>query len=490
MRFKEIMKKTAGIVVAAALMLSTVGVMPVMAAEAVEGEAAPAEGEAAPAEGDPAAADAAAVDPAAAAGGTVTPGTIVANNGMYIANDFPAEYMPSGFSKISVSYQGQTIALASMDNSNGEVALAYLTDASGAMGDFYLCDTATATMSDYVRFDGGDGRFIIVLDPGNTAVPEGFTETALSVNGKSVRSWTYTADADSSESGSIEDKDGFLEVMAFAEPIKVHALDLGVGAGASGGDDSAAPADTTGTDVTADPATTDQSTTDGSEGGDTSDADTTQTADLSALDGSVGNPSEYFLIYGINQDGNKGFFLYDSVGQSYTRYVQLGAGSSKELEAAKKSARIRLFIIAGLVVLVLVLAIILINMALSGRKGDTYDDYDDDYEQIKKRVEKKSKSNIKSSKLRRRDSYDDYDDYGYDDEEDDYDDYDEPEDVKVYDRSSKKNDGFTAQVSNDVDWSDLGNMSAPDPGPAKPPKAPSQDIDLDDDFSFDFIGRK
>ena len=148
MRFNRLKKMLIGGALAVTVLIQAVNATPVYADEAVEGEEAAgeegadlegaegaegAEGEM-PDEGDAAA--------EVSSGDTVTPGTIVANNGMYIANSFPASYLPSGFRKQTVAYQGQNIELAYMDASNGLVTLAYLTDASGSYGDFYLCDTA------------------------------------------------------------------------------------------------------------------------------------------------------------------------------------------------------------------------------------------------------------------------------------------------------------------------------------------------------------
>ncbi|HBB59728.1 MAG TPA: hypothetical protein DCZ52_05550 [Lachnospiraceae bacterium] len=197
-------------------------------------------------------------------------------------------------------------------------------------------------------------------------------------------------------------------------------------------------------------------------------------ADLTSSSQAAGgeaSPGDFFLIYGMDQSGSQGFYLFDSVGQTYQRYVALGAGESDELAAAKKTARTRLFIICGLAVLALVLLILVINMALSGRRGDDdYYDYDDDYEEMKRRVEKKSKRS--SGGLRRNKDYDD--DY--------YDDYDdEEEDVKVYDKAPKRSQRRAAEPEDDYFGAE------PDPGLQPRRKAPAQDIDLDDDFSFDFI---
>ncbi|MBQ1880376.1 MAG: hypothetical protein II156_01940, partial [Lachnospiraceae bacterium] len=204
-------------------------------------------------------------------------------------------------------------------------------------------------------------------------------------------------------------------------------------------------------------------------GGDTEVADLTSSSQAA---GGEASPGDFFLIYGMDQSGSQGFYLFDSVGQTYQRYVALGAGESDELAAAKKTARTRLFIICGLAVLALVLLILVINMALSGRRGDDdYYDYDDDYEEMKRRVEKKSKRS--SGGLRRNKDYDDdyYDDY--DDEEE--------EDVKVYDKAPKRSQRRAAEPEDDYFGAE------PDPGLQPRRKAPAQDIDLDDDFSFDFI---
>ncbi len=509
-----------------ALMMQTVAVTPVYADEAVEGEAAAGEeaageegalpegGEESPlpegAEGEVPAADAAAVE--AVAADTVVPGTIVANNGMYIANSFPDSYLPSGFRKQTVAYEGQNIDLAYMDASNGLVTLAYLTDAAGTFGDFYICDTSTAEMSDYVRFEGGNDRFIIVLKPMGADIPTGFSPTALSVNGKSVSAWVYTGETtddkdkdkddkdseESSEEGSEEKKDGFLGgLLGSLKPVKAYAgeLDLGIGVGSGNSEDTAnaggqpadaAPADgTTPEGVPADGAATeglpaDGTATDGvpvdgavTEGVPADAAAVDQTVDTSGLDAAAAVPtggtpstSEYFLVYAIDQTGNLGFYLYDSVGQTYQRYADFGAGSLEKLEKAEKSAKIRLFIIVGLVVLLIVLVIILVNMALSGKKGDDYYDDDDNYEEMKRRVEKKSK---RAARVSRRTDY--YDDSEYDDDDDDYEDDDDGEDVKVYKKAERK------------------QPAAPQEQLRPRKKAPSQDIDLDDDFSFDFIKR-
>ena len=112
-------------------------------------------------------------------GGVVMSG-LPSNNGKVIASQFPEEYIPEGFHKSTCTYEGQTIEIAYMDNGNGEVVLAYLADADGSNGDFYLCDINTAEMSDFVQIYGGEGKYIIVLDPRDMVVaPAGFTKAKI-----------------------------------------------------------------------------------------------------------------------------------------------------------------------------------------------------------------------------------------------------------------------------------------------------------------------
>ena len=507
MRFNRLKKLIIGGTLAITLIFQAAAVTPVYADEAAEGEAPAGEegagageegGEAAePVEGAEGEAPEGDVAAAPDAGGAPAAGTIMTNNGMYIANSFPDDYLPSGFRKMTVAYQGQNVELASMDASNGMITLAYLTDASGSNGDFYLCDTSTAEMSDYVRFEGGNDRFIIVLDPGSAEAPEGFEQTALSVNGKSVKAWVYTGessddkdkkkdkdedkdkdkeDKDSDDEDKDKDKDkGFLGgLLGALKPTEAYAgeLDLGIGSGAGTGEsDAGAVPAAGGDDGSGDVPLPDAA--EGSDSGESQDSapatDFTTSAPVSS--GGEPQPSEYFLVYAIDQSGYQGFYLYDSIAQTYIRYVDLGAGSASKLEDAQKSAKIRLFIIIGLVVLLIVLAIILINMSLSGNRKDDYFDDDDDYEEMKRRVEKKSK---RSSRL----SHNDYDDY--DDDYDDYDDEDDMEDVKVYKKPDRRRLAPAQQPQRQMQsQSQMGVRR----------QAPSQDIDLDDDFSFDFIKR-
>jgi len=373
-----------------------------------------------------------------AQGGGVTPGTILANNGLYIANTFPDSLMPVGFHRQTVAYQGQNIDLAYMDNSD-MVVLAYLTDATGAIGDFYLCDTATATMSDYVRLDGGNGRFLIILDPGdNINAPTGFNKTVANINNKNVTAWSLPDGTGASDKDDKKDED---KEASNPLVLKVYAADLGLGIGAGSTDSGAGDAGAVPTDATGLPADGTGLPADGTQAADgavvvdnsytegttvdptVAAAQAAEAAAASVVTDAAGfvkpQPTEFYLIYGIDYNGAQGFFLYDTLGQTYQRYVEIDMGENEETAKYKKSAQIRLFIIAGLILFAVVLIFIIVNMSLGSRRGGPSRRYegDDDVEEVKRRVKSKERRSVSGGGQNRR--YigdDDYDDDGLEDE--------------------------------------------------------------------------
>jgi len=116
--------------------------------------------------------------------------------------------------------------------------------------------------------------------------------------------------------------------------------------------------------------------------------------------------SEFYLIYCMNSDGEKGWYMYDSVEGTFQRYfaatlsVQTGAPSDdselsgkyaeleKELNAAKMTQYI---IIAVAAVIILILIIIIVVLILKNRSDDDdgyWDDvYDEDEEEGKEKQE-------------------------------------------------------------------------------------------------------
>lgn len=307
--------------------------------------------------------------------GDIVMSGLPSNNGRVIAAAFPSSILPEGFHKSSCTYEGQNIEIAFMDNDyNGEVVLAYLADADGSNGDFYLCDINTANMTDFVKIDKGDGRYIVVLDPGDVIVaPTGFKRGTVEWNGKSIIAWSLPTEDDEDESkSSIEDS----IVEAFA-PVKIYAA----GAGDMGTlDDLISGGGSSDDNQEAEVPEESQEVEDSSdESAEEAQATESHSVDDDAEDGSrivSANPAEFILLYAIDETGTVGFYLYDTVGETYQRYVAVAGTDKETIEHYKNSSRIRLIIIAVLAVIIVVMIFVIVNLLIQGR--DSYDDEDED----------------------------------------------------------------------------------------------------------------
>ena len=231
------------------------------------------------------------------------------------------------------------------------VYLAYLTDGNGSNGEFYLCDTTeNARMSDLIKIDGANGRYIIVLDPGDNVVgPDGFSQHKLQWGSKTATAWSLPKETVEEEEESTEEvkdavKDAFL-------PTKVFAAELNLNAGEA----AAVGIDPTKSRDSADA------------GSDSKEADENAMLTLDAIahtnaSGLIqAQPKEFCLLYAIDESGNLGFYLYDIERGTYQRYVDIPKGESKTLTKYKKLSRMRLFIIIVLAIILVILIFVLIN---------------------------------------------------------------------------------------------------------------------------------
>ncbi|MBR6329342.1 MAG: hypothetical protein IKR68_06805 [Lachnospiraceae bacterium] len=319
--------------------------------------------------------------------GGVTMSELTADNGRYIASAFPESYLPQGFHKSSCTYEGQNIEIAYMDNDqNGEVVLAYLADMDGGNGDFYLCDINTAHMSDFVQITNGESGYIVVLDPGDVIVaPSGYTRARLEwYGGKSVTAWLLPGDPfTNSSSSDEEEKTSRIPVFG---PVNVYGASIGAGLF---GDDELSDSSESDETGESEEAKEEEKTEEETEEGDKKEEKAGAEKDGEEEDGSrvvYAEPSDFFMVYAIDNTGTVGFYIYDKVQRTYQRYIQNSSGSGDELTQYKKSAQTRLYIIVALAFLLVVLLFVLVNTLIS-RRDDDYDDgydedYDDEYEEI------------------------------------------------------------------------------------------------------------
>ncbi|MDD3412798.1 MAG: hypothetical protein PHY47_02255 [Lachnospiraceae bacterium] len=428
-------------------------------------------------------------------GGEIQMSGLPTNNGLEIASTFPEELMPKGFHKSSCTYEGQTIEIAYMDKGNGEVVLAYLADSNGENGGFYMCDINTANMTDFVQIFSGEDKYIIVLDPGDVIIPpNGFTKANLQWYGKTVTAWILPNDAESADTteAPTEEQETTVEQSqdeSTAKNEKSYASALFYACAGAGKTLTVYAAQAESSD----------------EVGEALPASDTQAAEGSGI--VEASPSEYFLVYAINQDGVIGFYMYDTKESTYQRYVAVSSGESQQVTQYRSSAQKRLFVIAALAILLVICIFILVNVILQLREyKDHYDDDDDDddheMDEMRQRVAKKEKTHIKTGRRELNylmDKDDDEDDDDEDDEDDDDDDTTNWKRMEVkYNQPEKKNqvkpmpERQESQTQRQVSKPASKSVSKPDSKPtskleSKPVSRPRPQPELDDDFEFEFI---
>ena len=256
---------------------------------------------------------------------------LIAINGTekMISTTFPNEILPAGFHKADFTYQEQLLESAQFDM--GDLTLLYVTDASGANGEFCIYDAATDTFTDFVNINGIESRFIVIMIPDETVVvPDGFTKATLQWNGKTLTAYAITGDA---------------ATAAATDPVE----------GAEGAEAAGAEAEGT-SEVTANGIST----------------------------------SDFFLLYALNSDGNKGWYLYDMKEGTYQRYLELDAEGAEEpsvldvfdsdTDSYKAQSHTRFIIICVMAVVMLVLVILLLNLFLKLREYQSYEYIDEDEE--------------------------------------------------------------------------------------------------------------
>ncbi len=155
---------------------------------------------------------------------------------------------------------------------------------------------------------------------------------------------------------------------------------------------------------------------------------------------------EYYLVYALSSDGNKGYYQYDTTEGTYQRYVapviekQDSANnlSDKVVNFLEKHLILVMCVLWGVFLLLLIIMIVL-GVKLSHRNqelDDLYEEYglDDDHDDDNTPTVKK-KSREQFAGFDDDDEEDGYDDFEqYDDEEyDDFDEYEEDDEYEEYD---------------------------------------------------------
>ena len=239
------------------------------------------------------------------------------------------------------------------------------------------------------------------------------------------------------------------------------------------------------------------------------------------------NNTEYYLVYGLNSDGNKVLYQYDTTDGTYQRYLRpLSISTDESGEADGILGTILQFIqdnlrwvlVAACVLFVLVVIILIVALVKLHHRNleldDLYDEYgiDLDEEQEKaanKKDKKADKKSRKKDKLQPQaeetdfdEGFEDYeDDDEYDLDGDEYDSYDEEdydedyeEDYDSFVRGGKRSYGDVSRRSRVDDEEDIEDLDAllnarvrePAKRPKKAPERCSH-AEEDDTFKMDII---
>lgn len=262
---------------------------------------------------------------------------------LYVNTTFPEEMVPEGFKKINYVYKEQIIEAAYSEM--GEMILLYLSNMDGSMGDFYIYYSGTDEFMDFIQIKGGEGHFIFPIQfPVGIVIPDGFQDSALQWNDKTVRAFMVAMKVDDSE----EETDGSDE--------------------------------------------------DGS--GKNQEAETPEADELTEeleMAQQYAQPEDFYLVYAMNQNGEEGFYLYDSLEGTYQRYLDMSyialdndTFDRESYVTYKKKSQNRMIVIGFLIVIVVVMSFLIFNMFLKIRELEQCLD-DEEEENTENKVENKVK---------------------------------------------------------------------------------------------------
>jgi hypothetical protein len=107
---------------------------------------------------------------------------------MYIWRTLENVTIPASYTETESTYHDQKVAAAVVSDSDAPV-LFYLSNASGSTGGYYVYDDDKDALYPYQTISSVSRTYIILKPDGSVALPEGFTETTLTVDEKEYTAW-------------------------------------------------------------------------------------------------------------------------------------------------------------------------------------------------------------------------------------------------------------------------------------------------------------
>lgn len=107
---------------------------------------------------------------------------------MYIWTNLENVTIPSKYSETTADYKGQTVPAVSVQDSDAPTLL-YLSNASGENGGYYIYDAAKSSLYRYQTVSSTSRSYIMLEPDGSVPLPDGFTETTITIDDKQVKAW-------------------------------------------------------------------------------------------------------------------------------------------------------------------------------------------------------------------------------------------------------------------------------------------------------------
>ena len=111
-----------------------------------------------------------------------------ASESMYIWRTLENVTVPSRYSETTLTYHGETVAAAKVEDSDAPTLL-YLSNTAGDIGGYYIFDATADTLYPYQTVSSVSKSYILLEPDGSVTLPEGFTETTLTIGETEYTAW-------------------------------------------------------------------------------------------------------------------------------------------------------------------------------------------------------------------------------------------------------------------------------------------------------------
>ena len=107
---------------------------------------------------------------------------------MYIGRSLENVTLPSRYQETTLNYHGETVAAATVPDSDAPTLL-YLSNAAGSLGGYYIYNQTADALYAYQTVSSISKTYILLEPDGTVPLPEGFTETTITIDEKDYAAW-------------------------------------------------------------------------------------------------------------------------------------------------------------------------------------------------------------------------------------------------------------------------------------------------------------